>query len=423
MDRKRVLNLSLIFLILVLIVGGVFFKGEILDYLIPVEAEEAYGELDVKVVDLEWKKEASSQDVLDLNRDYKYSYNSNDREEREESRFVTLLAAGDAMYHMPQVRGAKTANGFDFNNNFKYLKPYFEGTDFGIINFETVAEGNQHGFSGYPSFNAPVETLDSIKNAGFNIINMANNHILDRGKSGALNTVRNALDRDLKPIGTNLEGQNRYLIEEVNGIRLGFLSYTYGYNGHEARFSKEELDSFTNKIDEGKIKKDLEFLRGQVDFIVTYIHWGEEYQSRPNASQKALAEKIFSWGGDIILGSHPHVIQPARSFTIDGNDKYIIYSLGNFISNQRTETLNKPATEDGLLLKLTLELDPYNKKHIVEKEHIATWVNKYNGDKTYFEILPIDRVLSGDIRPNNYSEAMLKRLKASKNRTIESLNR
>lgn len=335
---------------------------------------------------------------------------------------VSILAAGDAMFHMPQIRAAYREGTYDFTNNFRYVANYAKNSDLALVNFETVAGGRELGYSGYPKFNAPVESLSAIKNAGFDIVSTANNHILDRGRSGLINTVNNVELAGLKNIGTSLPGQEKYLLEDVRGVRIGFLSYAYGCNGLENTLSQEDRKSILNIIDEEKIKVDIEDLKTRADFIVVYIHWGEEYSLSPNSSQEDLANKIFTWGGDIIFGSHPHVIQRSEKKSVAGVDKFVVYSLGNFISNQRYETLKNYNTEDGLMVRLNLSKNfETGERSIEEIEYIPTWVYKYslNGRNNY-EILPIDDILIKRYEVFNL-KAIEGRLRSSNNRTMNRL--
>lgn len=334
---------------------------------------------------------------------------------------ATIIAAGDIMYHMPQVKAgydSKTKT-YNFDDNYSYIRSYIEDADVSIVNLETAVAGNELGFSGYPSFNSPVEILDSIKNAGFTTINYSNNHVLDKGKSGLLKSIGHIKERGFDIIGATDGDNEKFLIKEVDGIKLGFLSYSYGFNGNEARYSKLELDSVVNKINDEKIRDDIEYLKSQkVDFIITYLHWGVEYSKEVSKAQKLLANSIFTAGGDIILGSHPHVVQG-----YDGSEdkNYVIYSMGNFISNQRKESLRNANTEDGLMVRLELSKDEYGVKKIENVKHIPTWVNKYYGKNKYnYEIIPVEDGLSGNLEIENF-KSIENELKKSLDRTNAKL--
>lgn len=154
---------------------------------------------------------------------------------------VTILAAGDVMFHKPQINGAydEVKGVYDFKHNFDHVKEYIESADLALVNFETTTAGEEKGFQGYPNFNTPVESIEALKYAGFDILSTANNHTLDQGKDGLINTVDTIEYYGLKNIGTYKETNQPLLIEEVNDIKIGVLSYTYGCNGMEHTLTDE----------------------------------------------------------------------------------------------------------------------------------------------------------------------------------------
>lgn len=335
---------------------------------------------------------------------------------------VNLLAVGDIMFHSHQIRAAydSKTGGYDFLPVFKHVQKYIEGADISIANLETVIAGGDIEYSGCQRFNAPKESVKAISEAGFDIISTANNHSLDYGKKGLINTIKTIEEYEMKNIGTYTEKETPILVEEIDGIRLGFLSYTYALNGMDFTLSSEELTFMVNKIDESKIKNDLKKAKDlDIDLIVVYIHWGYEYHMEPSEYQIELGEKIIGWGADIILGSHPHVIQKAEILNIDGEDKFIMYSMGNFLSNQMKSSLGNPYTEDGIMINLKLEKSSLTQKtKIVEIEYIPTWVNRYseNGMLIY-EILPIEDVLNGDL-DIKLEDSVIERIKKSLSDTL-----
>lgn len=306
----------------------------------------------------------------------------------------TILATGDIMFHMPQVRAAYDSNNkiYDFTNVFKYVKKYIDSADLSIANFETVTAGNHIGFSGFPRFNSPKETLYGIKDAGFDILTTANNHSLDQGKEGVINTIDAIEELGMKNIGTYKEPNNGVLIEEINEIKLALLSYSYGFNGLESILAEEELSYMVNKIDEDRIKDDIEQSKlSDVDIVVVFIHWGNEYQREPSEKQIELGRKMVEWGANIVFGSHPHVIQRTEIINYQGKDNFIIYSMGNFLSNQRKETMDNRYTEDGIMVKIQLEKD-FSKGQTIIKNitYIPTWVRRYRDNNSLkYEILPV----------------------------------
>ena len=315
---------------------------------------------------------------------------------------INLLAVGDIMFHSPQYKAAynKETDSYNFNSTFEYIKKYVENADIALANFETVTAGKEIGYQSYPRFNTPKESLLAIKDAGFDILSTANNHSLDHGKKGLIRTIDNIEEYGMKNIGTYKEPNAPILIEEVEGITIGFLSYTYGLNGLDSFLTKEELSYMVNRIDEDKIKRDIEKTKELgADITLVFIHWGNEYQREPSVYQIDLGEKMVEWGANIILGSHPHVIQKSQIINKDGKDNFIIYSMGNFLSNQRKETLNNSYTEDGVMANLEIEKDFSTGDTIIKNiNYIPTWVHRYreNG-RLIYEILPVYDILEGNI--------------------------
>ncbi|MBU5438547.1 CapA family protein [Tissierella sp. MSJ-40] len=326
------------------------------------------------------------------------------KEEVKEQRIsnITLLSVGDIMFHSPQFKAAydSTRGVYDFTPTFKYVKKYISGADIALGNFETVTAGKEVGFKGYPNFNSPRETLYALKDTGFDILSTANNHSLDQGKNGLISTIDAIEEYGLKNIGTYKEPNTPILVEEVEGIKLGFLCYTYGMNGMDFTLTEQELSYMINKIDENKIKEDIESVKSLgVDVIVVFIHWGNEYQREPSTYQMDLGRKMVEWGANIILGSHPHVIQKTEIISYNGKDNFIIYSMGNFLSNQRKETMDNVYTEDGIMVQLELEKD-FSKAETTIKNitYIPTWVHKYRkNNQLFYEILPIQELLQGGL--------------------------
>ena len=245
---------------------------------------------------------------------------------------LRVLFTGDIMGHDTQIASAlATGNpGYDYHPCFQYLKPWFREADLLIGNLEVTLAGPP--YKGYPQFSSPDELADALKEAGFDILVMANNHALDRGQEGLNRTLEQLDRRGLLHTGTFAEPaerqQNYPLVVEKNGIRVALLNYTYGTNG-----LKVPPPAIINRIDTLQIREDMEkAATARPDFILVIMHWGEEYQRTENSLQRELAAFLFRNGADAIIGSHPHVIQPIRGAE-RGN--LVAYSMGNFISNQR----------------------------------------------------------------------------------------
>ncbi|NLV77259.1 MAG: CapA family protein [Tissierellia bacterium] len=297
---------------------------------------------------------------------------------------ATILATGDIMFHKPQIKGAYDENigKYDFKHNFEYVKKYIKSADLAVANFETVTAGEDIPYSGFPNFNSPVETLDAIKYAGFHMLTTSNNHCLDQGKKGLLNTISAIEERGLINIGTYKEPVEDIFMMDINNIKIALLSYTYGFNGMGYTLTEEEQKYMVRKIDEDRIENDIQKAKDKgADIVVVFIHWGNEYQREPSEEQINLGRKMVQWGANIILGSHPHVIQRSEIIQYNGKDNYIIYSMGNFLSNQRRETMDNKYTEDGVMVKLILEKDYSKKQTIIQDiEYIPTWVRRYKQD-------------------------------------------
>lgn len=338
---------------------------------------------------------------VDINDENIYEENIEFIEEPKKSN-IKILAVGDIMFHSPQFKAAynKKQGNYDFTPTFKHIKSYIQESDLSLGNFETVTAGKEIGFHGFPRFNTPKESLLAIKDAGFNILSTANNHSLDQGKVGLINTIDSIEEYGMKNIGTYKEPSSRILIEEIEGIKMAFLCYTYGMNGMDATLTSEELGYMINKIDEDKIKEDIkESKELGSDITIIFIHWGNEYQREPSKYQIELGKKMIDWGANIILGSHPHVIQKSEIVPKDGKNNFIIYSMGNFLSNQRRENVDNKYTEDGVMVQIEIEKDFIKQDTIIKNiYYIPTWVHRYKDEKGLnYEILPIKDVLEGNI--------------------------
>jgi poly-gamma-glutamate synthesis protein (capsule biosynthesis protein) len=316
---------------------------------------------------------------------------------------ANLVAVGDIMMHMPQIRsGYDPESGtYSFHHFFTEVKPFLSAGDWVIGNLETpLADGDKRGYTGYPEFNAPPELADALKEAGFNILTTANNHTLDRRESGVLRTLENLRSRDLLPVGTHAspEEAEEVAIVTKNGIALAVLSYTYGTNGIPIPEGKPYL---VNLIDEEKIAADIAKARSLgADVVAVALHFGNEYETMPNENQKTLAHNLLRHGADIILGSHPHVLQPyeiVETALEDGTAKegIILYSMGNFISNQDRHNNNGKPTDIGAVFEIGIRKQmPDGPVTFTGVRATPTYVHKYpeNG-LTKHRVLPLEAVL------------------------------
>ena len=247
---------------------------------------------------------------------------------------IKIGMIGDILLHLPLY------NYKSFLSSFEPVKEELESLDILLANQESIPAGVEFGLSGYPDFASPSHIIDDLKTVGVDVISMANNHTLDQEEQGVLAAINHMKTVDMPYIGAyeSFEDLQTDRIFQVDNIDFGFLSYTYGTNGHETPSGKDYL---VNRINEEQITKDIRVLKQKVDFVVVSMHWGTEYELEPNEEQKSLANTIADAGADIIFGHHPHVIQPYEMITTSsGHQAHVFYSLGNFFSAQKTENTN-----------------------------------------------------------------------------------
>jgi len=302
---------------------------------------------------------------------------------------ISVSFVGDLMCHSTQYNYAYVADdSFDFNGVFSEVKEYLSSADFTIGNLETVLGGRELGYSGYPFFNAPDDFLFALKEAGFDFLITANNHALDQGEEGLRSTLRKLNESGIKYTGTSLKQEERdsYRIITINGINVAVLAYTYGTNDIPIPKRKEYL---INIIDTTIIKDDILKVKNyRPDIVLVYFHFGEEYSREPGSFQKDIVQKTIGYGADIIIGSHPHVVQPVNYFkTINGNldTGFVAYSLGNFISNQRWRY-----SDVGAILTMDISKNQFTDSvYLSNVSCVPTWVYKGNTQRgKEFIILP-----------------------------------
>ncbi len=276
----------------------------------------------------------------------------------QDPRGLTLMAVGDIMAHTPVTNSARQPDGsYDFRPHFQYVRPLFQNADLVLGNLETPLAGG--AYSGYPLFNAPDDLAPSLRWAGFSALNLANNHSLDRGWKGLARTAEVVDDNGFLYLGAfrSAEDRAKPRLFSAGGVTVGLLGYTYGVNQGALKYPDRETWRL-NVAAPDLMAADLSALQAAgADFTVVNIHFGEEYQRRPNARQLAVVDGLFEAGADLVIGHHPHVVQPGLIRQEAGGGRAAVFSLGNFISNQRDRY-----TDQGLMVTAQLGFDLKGRK-------------------------------------------------------------
>ena len=300
---------------------------------------------------------------------------------------VELLFAGDAMQHQAQLDKARQIGGgtYDYTGCFDLLAPEVTAADYAVVNLE-VPLGGGPTYSGYPCFSAPDSYAEALRDAGFDLMLTANNHCLDRGDRAARRTLT-ALDSiGVDHIGTYHDAAQRDelvpFIKDIHGIRFAFLNYTYGTNGIEPRDGVEVA-----LIDRDRIAAEMAEARAAgAEIVVVTVHWGVEYVLLENASQRSLAQFLVDQGADLIIGSHPHVIQPMQVVhnERENKDVVIVYSLGILISNMKTGD-----TRGGAVVYAVVERDADGVARFKSAEYDTLFAAKPDGrPRSNFRVIP-----------------------------------
>ncbi len=345
-----------------------------------------------------------------------------DSELKEE--FLTITAVGDIMVHESQWLSQQTGEStYDFTNNFKFVKEIFKSSDLAIANLETTILKSQP-IRTYPKFNSPPEILDALKDSGFSLISTANNHSMDTGMDGIFSTLDELNSREMDSFGTYKERNHpKFKMLEIKGIKLGLASFATGYfQSNGVRINKIDskgMEKHINFMSLTSVKESFNLLKKEIqamkddgaEFIILYLHWGTEYQKTPDSYQRNLSQMLIDEGVDLILGSHPHMVQEMSYMdSTDGSREGLVcYSLGNFLSNQRNEILEMTGTEDGVISKITLEKEASGKVIIRDAKFIPTWIHRKELTPELFEyfILPLTTNTKQDSKQYNCDESEL----------------
>lgn len=297
-----------------------------------------------------------------------------------------LFMVGDALIHSAIYYDAKQSDGsYNFSPMLEYIKPISSRYDLVYYNQETILGGASLGYSNYPRFNSPQEVGDAFLDAGFNMVSLATNHTMDKGEQGVINSVNYWKSKNnVVTSGQWLSQEERDAVNiyEKNGITYAFFSYTTWTNGLETPIGKEYLN---NVYSEEKAKADIEKVRDQVDVVMVAMHWGTEYSLGVSESQMKIANYLSSLGVDIIIGAHPHVVEPVEY--INDGKTLVIYSLGNFISDQvGIERLTGLMME--VTIKKTVDVNDEVTVSIVNPKAELIYTKSNNGGKRNFKVYP-----------------------------------
>ncbi len=328
---------------------------------------------------------------------------------------ATILSTGDLVMHIPVVNtGLQSDGSYNFDSIFRYITDYVDAADYSVVNLETTLAGTDNGFpyAGYPRFNCPDALANATKSAGFDMLLTANNHSFDTTLVGYKRTLEVVRELGLETLGTYLSAdEQKWTIEEINGIKVGMLCYTYAtglgpkgtprLNGNaeigEAGicnyFTYDNLPAFYSEV-QGYLD---EMKAAGAEATMIYMHWGVEYVLAPNEYQTAMAQKLCDLGFDVIIGGHPHVVQPVDLLQSNENPDHktvVLYSMGNAVSNQRMgniSSISTPHTEDGILFSVTFSKYSDDTVYLENVSAIPTWVNlnSNNGSRQY-NIVPLD---------------------------------
>lgn len=307
----------------------------------------------------------------------------------QDTTHLSLLFLGDIMQHDSQIADAydESTGTYNYGPCFQYIKPYIAAADLAIGNLEVTLAGKP--YKGYPQFSAPDELLTALQDIGMDVIVTANNHSVDRGKAGVERTIDMLADRKIPHTGTfkNQAEKDKLhpLIIERSGFKLALLNYTYGTNGLAV-----PKPTIVNMLDTAAMRQDLiKATSLEPDAIIVFTHWGAEYQSLPSKNQKEITELCFKYGARLVIGSHPHVVQPMEWRKDKG--QLVAYSLGNFVSGQR-----KRYTDGGAMIRIELEKVKFNDGSsltaVDTAGYILEWVYRTNDAQKDYYVLPVAEV-------------------------------
>ena len=326
---------------------------------------------------------------------------------------ATIVSTGDILMHKPVIDVNWTNSGYDFESIFRYITADVTAADYAVANLETTLASTTNGYqySGYPNFNCPDEIVDGAKNAGFDMLLNANNHSYDTSSVGMHRTISIIKDRQLDNLGiVDTEEEKRYVVKTINDINIGMICYTYETDTNADRVAlngmpvKAEDKNLVNAFDYNALDTFYAELKGHLESMkadgaeatILYIHWGNEYQLQENDTQRKIAQAICDLGVDVLIGGHPHVVQPMALLesTVDPDHKTVcLYSMGNAVSNQRQGNLTAIGTahtEDGVLFSVTFSKYSDGTVYLESTDLLPLWVyRRSDGTGNEYNILPL----------------------------------
>ncbi len=323
---------------------------------------------------------------------------------------ASISSQGDLLMHSPVFNSAKQSDGsYNFESIFRYSKSLLSSFDYAVANLETTFGGPTRPHVNNQSFCCPDELAANAAEAGYDMFLTANNHSGDTMADGLIRTLEVSREAGLATLGSQMPGEKRYSIVEINGIKIGMVAYTWAYSAHSGGFSLNGLNpikdegqmNYFTKQNPDKLYSEVEPMIAEMkaegaEATMIFIHWGEEYGITENVAQQKMAQRLCDIGFDVIVGGHAHVVQPMALLesTVDPSHKTVcIYSLGNAVSNQRTGISNLfPAgyTEDGVMFTVSFEKYSDGKVYLAGTDVIPTWVNMHsNQGKKEYNILPL----------------------------------
>ena len=312
-------------------------------------------------------------------------------EDEEDS--LTLVMVGDMLMHTPvNETGVKEDGSIDFSHLFTYTKDKIQGADIALVNQEVILGGEELGISGYPAFNTYQELGDDLVDVGFDVVLHATNHALDKGKKGLLSCLSywDAEHPEMAVLGIQdtAEEQNEIYIYEKNGIRIAILNYTYGTNGIPL---PEDMPFAVNLMDKERMAEDIENAKAQADFVIVCPHWGTEYVLEETDYQRNYAQFMLDCGVDLVLGTHPHVIEPVEMFEDENGHRMLVYySLGNYVNCTSSDKSDIGNRMLGAMAEVTITKDADGKVYISEygAQPLVTYVSE---DQKEIAVYPLEQ--------------------------------